>query len=731
MISGFSTENLGNLISIGTKPEDYESIPSVDKPYTILGKGNFGYAEKMKSRLNNKIYAVKKLPYKKEISKSFFRETELMLSLNNEYVVRLYGYFLGIERIEKVKDIYKDHKDKLYKDQTENIKMFFLVMDYMENGSLENYYNLSIKEHFIIEQKFIIKILKQILKGLIYIHSNMIWHRDIKLDNILLDDKNNIKISDFGISAKAYSNGQQSPLDSNYTLVGRRDFAAPEILKGIKYDFKVDIFSAGLSMLYLMSSQKPISFKKPNNIREISFNFIRKVIYNKYFINLIQKMISEESYSRPSAFEALQELNYIDVLLNEPNNIDALNYLNAINNKSNSTQMNNPQIEIQYNNSGNYDQYNVYQNDYNFNQFHENYNFLNSQQFQNAFNGNNNKQKSQLSQNFPKRTEEITNFGSNTSIKCILKCLYYCLIDDIDNIIQTINFANFMNQSFNIVLYILNVVKFMEKEPVDKDDLNFLNMNIQLFRLQMSNISQKFSGNAEIPPIFVYIEIFSKLNEESRKYHLGSSNIINHLDTIPGLDKKKFPIVYKDIKQFISQKQSPFVDLFYFIRIESLRCIECDNIIEADIKWSCFLELDGTVPETIPELLRKYFYVKCLENNYLCKNCNAYVRAIKCVSFLSKPKYFVLNFRGKNMIKKDIDKEIYLSDYSYPEKNIGPKKYILFAFIKKNEKNEYNALIKKNQNFYLYNSETFIECNLSDIYNDIPNIVIYKSIDEK
>ena len=83
-----------------------------------------------------------------------------------------------------------------------------------------------------------------------------------------------------------------------------------------------------------------------------------------------------------------------------------------------------------------------------------------------------------------------------------------------------------MNQSFNIVLYILNVVKFMEKEPVDKDDLNFLNMNIQLFRLQMSNISQKFSGNAEIPPIFVYIEIFSKLNEESRKYHLGSSNNI-------------------------------------------------------------------------------------------------------------------------------------------------------------------------------------------------------------
>ena len=56
MISGFSTENLGNLISIGTKPEDYESIPSTDKPYTILGRGNFGYAEKMKSRLNNILY---------------------------------------------------------------------------------------------------------------------------------------------------------------------------------------------------------------------------------------------------------------------------------------------------------------------------------------------------------------------------------------------------------------------------------------------------------------------------------------------------------------------------------------------------------------------------------------------------------------------------------------------------------------------------------------------------
>ena len=194
-------ENTNNLIGIGTKQEDFEQIKSGDLDYTILGKGAFGYAEKMKSKLNNKIYAIKKLPVKKEgFGKDFVRETTFMLQSNNEYIVKLYGYFQGMESIEKLKNIYKNSKN-LYQNESEDKKMYYLVLDYVPNGSLENFIIKHQSQNKAVEQEFIIKVFKQILTGLKYLHENKIMHRDIKLDNILLDENNNIKISDFGISA--------------------------------------------------------------------------------------------------------------------------------------------------------------------------------------------------------------------------------------------------------------------------------------------------------------------------------------------------------------------------------------------------------------------------------------------------------------------------------------------------------------------------------------------------
>ena len=65
-----------NLTNIGTKLSDFEEIedPIKKMKYTILGKGFFGYAEKMKSKLDNRIYAIKKLELSKLDKKSFQRE---------------------------------------------------------------------------------------------------------------------------------------------------------------------------------------------------------------------------------------------------------------------------------------------------------------------------------------------------------------------------------------------------------------------------------------------------------------------------------------------------------------------------------------------------------------------------------------------------------------------------------------------------------------------------------
>ena len=197
IIPSMAPENIKNLKEIGTKVEDFESIKSGNQEYTILGMGNFGYAEKMKSLLNNKIYAVKKLPVKKRaFPKEIIRETTLMLESNNDNIVKLYGYFQGIEKIDKLKNIYKDNIDHLYQNEKDDKKMYFLILEYVPNDSLDNYVTKCRRQNIPVPQDFVIKIFKQLLSALVYLHSNKIMHRDIKLENILVkynNENSNIK----------------------------------------------------------------------------------------------------------------------------------------------------------------------------------------------------------------------------------------------------------------------------------------------------------------------------------------------------------------------------------------------------------------------------------------------------------------------------------------------------------------------------------------------------------
>ena len=119
---------------------DFEEVPHEDKSYFFLGKGSFGYAEKMKSKKDGKFYAIKKIDrYSKKFKiKEFKRETEIMIDLNYKYFIRLYGYFEDREKIEKFKEIYKNSKDM--KIGTEDKKVCCLILEFAAHGSLEGYY---------------------------------------------------------------------------------------------------------------------------------------------------------------------------------------------------------------------------------------------------------------------------------------------------------------------------------------------------------------------------------------------------------------------------------------------------------------------------------------------------------------------------------------------------------------------------------------------------------------
>ena len=249
----------------------------------FLGKGHFGEVKKMQYKRNNQIYAVKFLPKNKTIQddKYIYREVNILSNLNHKNIVKLYGYFEDNNYCYFVYELV----------QGCNLEQY--VANFMNNNL--NKYKDSFATH--IDENILINIFKQILSGLFYLHSNFVFHRDIKPDNILIDNDNNIKITDFGLSA-IYIKGFQK-LSSNDTMVGRKDYCAPEVKANKSYDYKCDIYSLGLTMFYLMNfSLHPI---QNNN------NF-----YNKNLVNLVDLMKRKDPNERPTTEQLLNYLLQIE-----------------------------------------------------------------------------------------------------------------------------------------------------------------------------------------------------------------------------------------------------------------------------------------------------------------------------------------------------------------------------------------------------------------------------------
>ena len=181
----------------------------------------------------------------------------------------------------------------------QNNQKVILITEFFTGGNLKQHLKISKPLRLRVIKKWI----KEILNGLIYLHSKDIIHRDIKCDNFFIDKINGIvKIGDLGESQllKGY--------DFLTNFVGTEGFIAPEVHEG-KYNTKADIYSLGMSIIEMLTLEKPykecdgilnIYQKQKKNIYPESLN----KICNDNMVNFIKLCLKNEN-ERPSAKELL------------------------------------------------------------------------------------------------------------------------------------------------------------------------------------------------------------------------------------------------------------------------------------------------------------------------------------------------------------------------------------------------------------------------------------------
>ena len=113
-------------------------------------------------------------------------------------------------------------------------------MEYCSRLNLRDYINKN--KNKLIEENILYNIIKQICIGIREIHNKYIIHRDLKPENIFMNNKNDIKIGDFGISKQYNSNKEYT---TTLNKAGTIEYCAPEIKKNGICNKKSDIYSLG------------------------------------------------------------------------------------------------------------------------------------------------------------------------------------------------------------------------------------------------------------------------------------------------------------------------------------------------------------------------------------------------------------------------------------------------------------------------------------------------------
>ncbi|EAX91875.1 CAMK family protein kinase [Trichomonas vaginalis G3] len=234
-----------------------------------LGSGTTGkvkLAERIDDREKFAIKIVKKAFFdaKPDIQRKIRREIALMRFLDHPHLLKL-------------------------EEVCESPRHLYIVMEYAPNGEL---FDFLVSRRSISPERAL-KFFHQIIYGLEYLHVHGFCHRDLKPENILLDGANQIKIGDFGFARWMRSNVAE-------TSCGSPHYAAPEVIKGLRYDGRcADIWSSGVILYALLCGKLPFDDSSVRNLlAKVKAGNFYMPDFDKPIQDLISRMLTVDPSQR-------------------------------------------------------------------------------------------------------------------------------------------------------------------------------------------------------------------------------------------------------------------------------------------------------------------------------------------------------------------------------------------------------------------------------------------------
>ncbi|XP_076241263.1 sterile20-like kinase isoform X3 [Calliopsis andreniformis] len=271
-------KKLYNNIKMDCNPEEFWEMVGE------LGDGAFGKVYKAQHRQTQQLAAAKMCALEGEDDLSdFMIEIDILSECKHPNVVELHeAYFI---------------EGKLW-----------MLIEYCDGGAVDS---IMVELEKALTEPQIAYICQHMTKGLAFLHKSKVIHRDLKAGNVLLTMAGGVKIADFGVSAK-----NKHTLQKHDTFIGTPYWMAPEVVlcetfRDNPYDFKVDIWSLGITLIEFAQMEPPNHEMSPMRVLlKIQKNDPPKLDqpgkWSKDFNDFIAKALIKDPTSRPTADELLK-----------------------------------------------------------------------------------------------------------------------------------------------------------------------------------------------------------------------------------------------------------------------------------------------------------------------------------------------------------------------------------------------------------------------------------------